>query len=159
MRRGWSPFYRWRRGNVPWHIPLIPSYLGQTAILQTNSPTNAYSTDVGEAVGDHRPKFRPNGASGGSASLGGRSPQTNSDWAQFWLVSSCGLLDWAYEVWQDLEVVCFGFGLFSPCDWALICLIGGPSPLELMTCDVMPYLIAHFECIFYVFHEYPPTNG
>ena len=81
---------------------------------------------------------------GGSATPRGCSPQMNSDWAQFWWVSSCGLLDWAYEVWHDLEVVCFGFGIFTSCDWALIYLVSGPSPLRLMTGDVMPCLIVPF---------------
>ena len=60
-------------------------------------------------------------------------------------------MDWR---WFSLDLT-----FSSPYDWALICLVSGPSPLELMTCDVMPYLIAHFECIFYVFHEYPHANG
>ena len=37
--------------------------------------------------------------------------------------------------------------LFTPCDWALICLVSGPSPLGLMTSDVVPCLIAHFGCV------------
>ena len=38
-----------------------------------------------------------------------------------------------------------GFGLFSPPDWALICLVSGPSPLGLMSGDVTPCSLSTFD--------------
>ena len=38
-----------------------------------------------------------------------------------------------------------GFGLFSPPHWALICLVSGPSPLGLMSGDVMPCSLCTFD--------------
>ena len=40
-----------------------------------------------------------------------------------------------------------GLSFFSPPDWALIYLVGGPSPIGLMSGDVTPCLIAHFACV------------
>jgi hypothetical protein len=38
-----------------------------------------------------------------------------------------------------------GFGLFSPPNWALICLVSGPSPLKLMLGDVTPCSLCTFD--------------
>jgi hypothetical protein len=38
-----------------------------------------------------------------------------------------------------------GFGLFSPLDWALICLVRGPSYLGLISGDVTPYSLCTFD--------------
>jgi hypothetical protein len=43
------------------------------------------------------------------------------------------------------------FGLFSPPNWTLICLVTGPSSLGLMIDDVTPCLIAHFEHVILIF--------
>ena len=61
-----------------------------------------------------------------------------------------GLLQGACRVWRQLEMISYGFWFFSPYDWALIRLVSGPSPLELMLDDVMPCSIVHFMCVFFV---------
>jgi hypothetical protein len=38
-----------------------------------------------------------------------------------------------------------GFSLFSPPNWALICMVGGPSPLGLMSGDVTPCSLCTFD--------------
>ena len=123
---------------------------------------NTYSTDVGEAVGDHRPKFEPNGARGGQPlPRVGRSP-TLAKLAHLRWVTSFGLLEWAYVVLllrrSDLIWVCPCSPLFQ----ALILLVSGPSPLGLFCFAqyrVTLCFFAHFECIFHLFHECPPANG
>ena len=60
-----------------------------------------------------------------------------------------GCFLWAYRwVLQSLAPfgvdLIWGLAFFSPPDWALICLVSGPSPLGLMSGDVTPCLIAHF---------------
>ena len=159
MRRGWPPFYRWRSGNVPWYVPMIPYYLGQTAILRTNSSVNTYSTDVGEAVGDHRPNFGLIRAREESATSWGRPPPTGAKLAHLRWVTSFGLLEWAYVVLSlrrsDLIWDCPCSPLFQ----ALILLVSGPSPLGLMAGVLHLVLLRLFECIFYVFQECPPPNG
>jgi hypothetical protein len=45
------------------------------------------------------------------------------------------------------------FGLFSPSDWALICLVSEPSPLGLMSGDVTPCSLCTFD-IFLVLSRY-----
>ena len=47
-----------------------------------------------------------------------------------------------------------GFGLFSPPDWALIFLVGGRSPLGLMS----NVFLVYFRHIFCVIPTYPPAN-
>ena len=74
------------------------SYLGQPAILRTNSSVNTYSTDIGEAVGDHRPNFGLIRAREGSATSWGRPPPTGAKLAHLRWVTSFGLLEWAYVV-------------------------------------------------------------
>jgi len=48
-----------------------------------------------------------------------------------------------------------GFGLFSPPDWALICMVSGPSPLGLMS----NVFLVGFRHIFCVIPTYPPANN
>jgi hypothetical protein len=57
----------------------------------------------------------------------------------------------------------FGEGLYwvwscSPCDWALICLVSGPSPLGLMSDVYIVVFLVFFRHIFYVILTCPPTN-
>jgi hypothetical protein len=61
------------------------------------------------------------------------------------------------------SLVPFGEGLYwvwpcSPCDWALICLVSGPSPLGLMSDVYIVVFLIYFRHIFYVILSCPPTN-
>ena len=90
----------------------------------------------------------------------GRTP-TEAKLAHLRWVTSFGLLEWAYAVLLlgriDLIWVCPCSPLFQ----ALILLVSGPSPLGIFCFaqyGVILCFFVHFECIFYVFHEYPPAN-
>jgi len=63
-----------------------------------------------------------------------------------------------HAIWRSFGL---GLGSFSPHDWALIWLGSGLSPLGLfcfVQYGVMLCFFAHFECIFYVFHEVKHQN-
>jgi hypothetical protein len=65
----------------------------------------------------------------------------------------------SHAIWRSFGL---GLGYFSPYDWALIWLDSRISPPGLFCFAQyggMLCFFAHFECIFYVFHECPPTNG
>ena len=123
---------------------------------------NTYSTDVGEVLGDHRPKFGLNRANGGLATPWGRMLTTGAKLAHLRWVTSFGLLEWAYVVLSlrrsDLIWVCPCSPLFQ----ALFLLVSGPSPLGLFCFAqyrVTLCFFAHFECIFHLFHEFPPAKA
>jgi len=81
----------WRWSGVV--LPCMPSYLEQTAILWTKSFMNTHATNVGQAMGTNQPKFRPNGASGGSPPLGVGQPLAGAKLAHLRWVMSFGLLE------------------------------------------------------------------
>ena len=51
-----------------------------------------------------------------------------------------------------------GFGLFTPHDWALICLVVGLLPLGFMLGVCIVVFLVHFRYIFHIILTCPPTN-
>ena len=74
------------------------------------------------------------------------------------MVASCDLLQWPAKfraVWSKFAL---GFGLFSPCDWALIYLVSGPFAVGLMLDACIVVFLVYFRHILCVILTCPLAN-
>ena len=75
------------------------------------------------------------------------STRPHPNWAQMahlrW-VAFLGPLDGSCRVCRHLELIWYGFWPFSPPDWALICLVSGPSLLGLMSGVCLAMFFVYF---------------
>ena len=90
------------------------------------------------------PKMGPRHARQGC----GRTP-TGPEWPHLRPVVFIGPLDGLCKVSRHLELIWYGFWPFSPPDWALICLVSGPSPLG----SCLVFLLLCSLCTFDTFLE------
>ena len=109
---------------------------------------NTHATNVGQAMGTNQPKFRPNGASGGSPPLGVGQPLAGAKLAHLQWVMSFGLLERHFvgipQRWGDLIWVC----PYSPLFWVLFCLVVGLLPLGLVSYVYNVVFLVYFRFIF-----------
>jgi hypothetical protein len=113
-------FYRWRGGNVPWYIPLIPLINAPNRPLGMLNLPQTLLTAFGTLVRGSPLKMGLFGLISDVA-----APWLGPNMPIFGGLSRMVFLSWPMVGWRRVEMVCIGFWPYSPHIRALICLAIG----------------------------------